>query len=319
MGSNDTLSDNFAYFELQGGTQYWLLIGKIASSQPFGAYNLTLELQDPVGACCAGTACTISTQAACAGSWRGAFTTCGSVPNYEEISAATIPDSTTGTSGTPGVLVRTINVPASGTVSDLKVLVDLTHARVGDLIMTVQAPSGAIQDLVRRIDDDTNLANCPTQGQQGRLTDLNGAYIFDDQAANPYGPTLADSAGYFDFTGLVALPGHYQPTTCNEQIVSLNSVFAGQPINGTWTLTISDNQSSSTGTLNRWGLIINGGATPPCSCRADFNGSGAVTVQDIFDFLGAYFSGSSAADINGVGGVTVQDIFDYLALYFQGC
>ncbi len=54
-------------------------------------------------------------------------------------------------------------------------------------------------------------------------------------------------------------------------------------------------------------------------CVADFNASGSVTVQDIFDFLAAYFASDPAADVNGQGGVTVQDIFDYLALYFSGC
>lgn len=61
-------------------------------------------------------------------------------------------------------------------------------------------------------------------------------------------------------------------------------------------------------------------ATPvPPACAADFNNSGGVTVQDIFDFLAAYFAGLPTADFNGVGGVTVQDIFDYLAAYFAGC
>lgn len=55
------------------------------------------------------------------------------------------------------------------------------------------------------------------------------------------------------------------------------------------------------------------------NCIADFNGVGGLTVQDIFDFLAAYFSGSASADVNGVGGITVQDIFDYLAAYFAGC
>jgi len=54
-------------------------------------------------------------------------------------------------------------------------------------------------------------------------------------------------------------------------------------------------------------------------CRADFNNSGTVTVQDIFDFLAAYFAGSPAADFNSSGTVTVQDIFDFLAAYFAGC
>ena len=57
----------------------------------------------------------------------------------------------------------------------------------------------------------------------------------------------------------------------------------------------------------------------PLPCVADFNNSGATTVQDIFDFLGGYFSNSPAADVNQTGSVTVQDIFDFLSAYFSGC
>ena len=66
----------------------------------------------------------------------------------------------------------------------------------------------------------------------------------------------------------------------------------------------------------------------PLPCAADFNGSGSATVQDIFDFLAAWFGGCTApgpapciasADFNGVGGVSVQDIFDFLAAWFGGC
>jgi hypothetical protein len=57
----------------------------------------------------------------------------------------------------------------------------------------------------------------------------------------------------------------------------------------------------------------------PASCPADFNHSGAASVQDIFDFLSAYFSGNPAADVNASGAVSVQDIFDFLAAYFAGC
>lgn len=58
---------------------------------------------------------------------------------------------------------------------------------------------------------------------------------------------------------------------------------------------------------------------PTTCCRANFNMIGGVTVQDIFDYLAAYFLNDPSADFNGVGGVTVQDIFDYLAAYFVGC
>ncbi|MFN7021986.1 MAG: GC-type dockerin domain-anchored protein [Phycisphaerales bacterium] len=58
--------------------------------------------------------------------------------------------------------------------------------------------------------------------------------------------------------------------------------------------------------------------TPPSCCAADFNGSGGLSVQDIFDYLAAYFADQPAADFNGSGGLSVQDIFDYLAAYFAG-
>ena len=58
---------------------------------------------------------------------------------------------------------------------------------------------------------------------------------------------------------------------------------------------------------------------PRVVCRADFNGSGSVTVQDIFDFLAAWFSNSPSADFNSSGSVTVQDIFDFIGAWFQGC
>ena len=54
-------------------------------------------------------------------------------------------------------------------------------------------------------------------------------------------------------------------------------------------------------------------------CPADINCSGAVTVQDTFDFLSLWFAHSDRADFNNSGTVTVQDIFDFLAAWFAGC
>lgn len=68
------------------------------------------------------------------------------------------------------------------------------------------------------------------------------------------------------------------------------------------------------------GTVCNaaGNNTAPC-CKADYNQSGGVTVQDLFDFLAAYFGGSLLVDINGSGTVSVQDLFDFLTAYFEGC
>jgi predicted outer membrane repeat protein len=56
----------------------------------------------------------------------------------------------------------------------------------------------------------------------------------------------------------------------------------------------------------------------PHPCLADFNNSGAVNSQDIFDFLTAWFSGSPSADING-NGLTPSDILDFITAWFAGC
>lgn len=65
--------------------------------------------------------------------------------------------------------------------------------------------------------------------------------------------------------------------------------------------------------------VTNVAETPPPPCRADFNNAGGVTVQDIFDFLSAWFANVPSADFNNAGGITVQDIFDYLSAWFTGC
>ena len=54
-------------------------------------------------------------------------------------------------------------------------------------------------------------------------------------------------------------------------------------------------------------------------CAIDFNGSGMVTMQDLFDFLSAFFAHSPTADFNASGQVTVQDLFDFLLAWFAGC
>ncbi|HMN40774.1 MAG TPA: GC-type dockerin domain-anchored protein [Phycisphaerales bacterium] len=57
---------------------------------------------------------------------------------------------------------------------------------------------------------------------------------------------------------------------------------------------------------------------PTTCCRANFNQIDGISVQDIFDFLNAWFAGDPRADFNG-GGLGVQDIFDFLNAWFAGC
>ncbi|HMN39835.1 MAG TPA: GC-type dockerin domain-anchored protein [Phycisphaerales bacterium] len=54
-------------------------------------------------------------------------------------------------------------------------------------------------------------------------------------------------------------------------------------------------------------------------CRADFNGDGGLSTQDIFDFLNAWFVGLPRADFTLSGDLSVQDIFAFLNAWFAGC
>jgi hypothetical protein len=55
-------------------------------------------------------------------------------------------------------------------------------------------------------------------------------------------------------------------------------------------------------------------------CPADFNCSGGgLAINDIFDFLSAWFASDPRADFNAANGIGIQDIFDFLAAWFAGC
>jgi hypothetical protein len=60
-------------------------------------------------------------------------------------------------------------------------------------------------------------------------------------------------------------------------------------------------------------------ANPIACCPANFNQVGGVSLQDLFDFLTAWFANDPAADFNHVGGISLQDLFDYLTAWFSGC
>lgn len=54
------------------------------------------------------------------------------------------------------------------------------------------------------------------------------------------------------------------------------------------------------------------------ACPADADGSGGVTIDDLFVYLNMWFMGADAADIDGVGGVGIDDLFGFLGRWFAG-
>ncbi len=78
-------------------------------------------------------------------------------------------------------------------------------------------------------------------------------------------------------------------------------------------------QAQCTGAYQGDNTACGPAGNPTTCCPANFNQAGGLSVQDIFDFLAAYFANSLSADFNSSGGLSVQDIFDFLAAYFTGC
>lgn len=54
-------------------------------------------------------------------------------------------------------------------------------------------------------------------------------------------------------------------------------------------------------------------------CLADFNRDNSVTLQDLFEYMDAWFAAAPDADVNNDQAVTLQDLFDFLDLWFVGC
>ncbi|MCC6320444.1 MAG: hypothetical protein IT438_03285 [Phycisphaerales bacterium] len=117
------------------------------------------------------------------------------------------------------------------------------------------------------------------------------------QPTAPNAPTASTCGLFADITGK------------GESVYIANLLFSDEAM--------TDAQAASLGGPNARGIFY----TRPAPCIGDFNHSGGQpTVQDIFDFLAAYFTGDPSADVNNSGGApTVQDIFDFLAAYFAGC
>ncbi|MCC6701720.1 MAG: proprotein convertase P-domain-containing protein [Fluviicola sp.] len=166
------------------------------------------------------------------------FTT-ASCGNYV---ATTVPVAISAT-GTPTV-TSTLTVPTNGTIDDINV-VDLvgTHTYIQDLTITLTSPAGTVVTLFDQIcagENDFNL-NLDDEATPGAL---------------PCPPVGG---------------GSYQPS-------SVLSAFDGEAMNGTWTLTITDNANQDGGSLTGWALDICFTPTIPCTAPTAATLGGTTTI-----------------------------------------
>jgi len=135
---------------------------------------------------------------------------------FTNITAVSIPDgNATGVSST-------MAVTGIGTVSAVRVNVNITHTAVGQLALSLISPTGK------------SIALATNRGGSG---DNFSGTTFDDAAAT------AIAAGTAPFTG------SFRPEA------SLSG-FAGLAADGTWTLKVVDNAGGEIGSLNNWTLTL---------------------------------------------------------------
>ena len=160
-----------------------------------------------------------------------------------------IPDATTSSTA-PGTFTSTITIVNPGAIVSLDsvTLTSLVHTWVGDLEVTLTAPNGDDVHLFSRV-------GVTTATGSGENSNLNGTYMFVNSGGANF-PATAIALGNNDITP----SGTYDRSTAANasvaggQDLDTFSIFAGDPVAGTWSLTISDWFELDTGTLGSWTL-----------------------------------------------------------------
>jgi subtilisin-like proprotein convertase family protein len=157
----------------------------------------------------------------------------------------------------------------SGTISDVRVNLSVTHSWVGDLDVRLLGPGGSPSAVIFSNTGSTTATGC------GDDSNLTGPYNYFDTA--PAAPTWWGAAATAAGTVSVAT-GDYRVSTAGGVVggganALLTPTFAATSPNGTWTLRIRDGGEGDTGSVTAASLTITT-AGPPLKHTVDFDGDG---------------------------------------------
>lgn len=172
--------------------------------------------------------------------------------SFNKIESIPIPDNS------PAGVSQPLTVLSTGYIVNMSVNVDITHTRVGDLIIYLQSPSGQVRTLVDRIGAPPGLG-C-TAGNM--LISLNNSASVPVENAPCVSP----------------LVGSFIP---EESL----SVYYNQSIQGVWTLTVVDAAGGAVGLLNSWSIDFDVFNSPGTyiPIALDVNGNGVLQLSDVDD------------------------------------
>lgn len=249
-------------------------------------------------------------------------------------------NNTSGTTGTPQSFPST-GCPASGPIAN-DVWYVWTSPTRGSLSVTTDSASQGFSSRVAMY----RTAGCPpVAGNMLRCEDFGGSFSVPVLTGSVYlfqvGSTTAGQTGAANvlFTLTPTAGACCAPAGCSPI-----DEGACQSIGGEWTfqgtcatidcpdptgaccegttctqLIEADCLAIPSAQFRGLGVACGTTGNPVACCPANINGSDGVGVQDLFDFLAAWFAQTPVGDFNKDLSVTLQDLFDYLFAYFQGC
>ena len=162
-------------------------------------------------------------------SWSLTLRTCLTAPATTNATAA----QGSGTALTDaGITTSRLTVTGACSYAfDVDAVLDVAHTNNGDLEVRLTSPAGTEVTL--------------TSDNGGALDNGFAGTRFDDDAGDTNSPGPVGDVAYVD---LVA-----EPTVAPEEAMG---AFIGENVNGTWTLAVTDDAATNTGTLNSWSLDV---------------------------------------------------------------
>ncbi|WP_339611023.1 M36 family metallopeptidase, partial [uncultured Planktosalinus sp.] len=159
----------------------------------------------------------------------------------------------------PTGVSSTLSITENFSITDLNVDVNVSHNWVGDIIVTIESPAGTTATIIDR----------PGYTGSGFGCDENDIIA-----------TLDDDA-----TDSVENECEAAVPTINGTFIPNNplSVFNGENVTGDWIITVSDNASADTGTLNEWALHFSYDeiSQVPLDYSLDTNGFLSINAEDL--------------------------------------
>lgn len=132
----------------------------------------------------------------------------------------------------------TLNFSVNGTITDANLTFSIAHAWDSDIVVSLTGPAAPIQLLVQ---------NC------------------GGSADNFTNTVIDEDAGAFPCAGTTGAPftGSFQSPAAGTM-----DAFDTTSSGGTWTLTVADDSTAITGTLNSWSLTLDGAAPLPVELQS---------------------------------------------------